>query len=213
VASPPPKPPVSDEEREEQRKQRREELVDRKKEKFARLKELMEAAEAKGEELPPKAKKAFQKLEAFEEMLELNGGVLPSPTPKNVVRRKENKRGQQCCQALGWGASNTNRFPFVCGAASNAAAGWRCEAEATFEEAKTTCKREGGRLCRNNAVTAADQGAECQAKDAWTWTTKKCGENEEGREQRPASGGDGRCVMDLESKAAVRCCSNVCEEE
>ena len=165
-----------------------------------------ELAEASDEELPSKIRRRLMKLEAFAEMYELNGKMLPDPVPKFIQPKKTNKRGQKPCADLEWPVGNPTRYPFVCGV-SSVAGKFECNNAATFDDAVETCRAAGGWLCRNNEVTAADSGSECQADDAMVWTHRPCGEGK--YQQRPANGGEGVCVSSAkENLAAVRCCSN-----
>ena len=140
-------------------------------------------------------------------MYQLNAQVLPDPVPRFVQPKKLNKRSQKPCADLEWPIGNPTRYPFVCG--TSAVEGkFECNDAATFDEAVETCRAAGGWLCRNNEVTSADSGSECQANDAMVWTHRPCG-GDGMYEQRPASGGKGVCVSSApENLAAVRCCSN-----
>ena len=181
-------------------------LVERKMKRLESYRSTAELAEASDEELPSKIRKRLMKLEAFAEMYELNGETLPDPVPKFIQPKKTNKRGQKPCADLEWPVGNPTRYPFVCGV-SSVAGKFDCNNAATFDDAVETCRAAGGWLCRNNEVTAADSGSECQADDAMVWTHRPCGEGK--YQQRPANGGEGVCVSSAkENLAAVRCCSN-----
>lgn len=181
-------------------------LVERKLKRLESYAATAKLAEQSDEELPDKIKRRLKKLEAFAEMYELNGEKLPVPVPKFIQPKKANTRGQKSCADLEWPVGNPTRYPFVCGV-SSVAGKFACNAAATFDDAVETCRAAGGWLCRNNEVTAADSGSECQADDAMVWTHRPCGDGK--YQQRPANGGEGVCVSSAkENLAAVRCCSN-----
>lgn len=181
-------------------------LVERKLKRLESYTATAKLTEQSDEELPDKIKRRLKKLEAFAEMYELSGEKLPVPVPKFIQPKKANTRGQKSCADLEWPVGNPTRYPFVCGV-SSVAGKFACNAAATFDDAVETCRAAGGWLCRNNEVTAADSGSECQADDAMVWTHRPCGE--EKYQQRPANGGEGVCVSSAkENLAAVRCCSN-----
>ena len=181
-------------------------LVKRKLKRLESYSATAKLAEQSDEELPDKIKRRLKKLEAFAEMYELSGEKLPVPVPKFIQPKKANTRGQKSCADLEWPIGNPTRYPFVCGV-SSVAGKFACNDAATFDDAVETCRAAGGWLCRNNEVTAADSGSECQADDAMVWTHRPCGEGK--YQQRPANGGEGVCVSSAkENLAAVRCCSN-----
>ena len=181
-------------------------LVERKLRRLESYRSAAALSERADEALPRKIQRRLAKLEAFAEMYELNGETLPDPVPKFVQPKKANKHGQKSCADLEWPVGNPTRYPFVCGA-SSAPGAFECDDAATFDEAVKTCTAAGARLCRNNEVTAAGSGSDCQADDAMVWTHRPCGEGK--YQQRPANGGEGVCVSSAkENLAAVRCCSN-----
>ena len=181
-------------------------LVERKLRRLESYRSAAALSERADEALPRKIQRRLAKLEAFAEMYELNGETLPDPVPIFVQPKKANKHGQKSCADLEWPVGNPTRYPFVCGA-SSAAGAFECDDAATFDEAVKTCTAAGARLCRNNEVTAAGSGSDCQADDAMVWTHRPCGEGK--YQQRPANGGEGVCVSSAkENLAAVRCCSN-----
>ena len=163
-------------------------LVERKLRRLESYRSAAALSERADEALPRKIQRRLAKLEAFAEMYELNGETLPDPVPKFVQPKKANKHGQKSCADLEWPVGNPTRYPFVCGA-SSAPGAFECDDAATFDEAVKTCTAAGARLCRNNEVTAAGSGSDCQADDAMVWTHRPCGEGK--YQQRPANGGEG----------------------
>ena len=197
--SPPPSPPPLDP---------FEELKNRKLARLEKYKHAAEMAAKQDELLPPAVERQLGKLEAFEEMLELNAGVMPRPAPKFVQPKKPSTRGQKSCGDLKWPIGNPLKYPYICGV-SSIEGSFKCNAQATFKVATDTCRDAGGWLCRNNEVTAADTGSECQAEDAMVWTHRPCGTDGRSYEQRPANGGKAVCVSSNATNiAAIRCCSN-----